>query len=183
MTVPAHTVLPPKVSEPPLPSDSRLTIVKILPSSLRTPDYRTDVPDKRFQRLEWLEIEVEYAVAGVDYFDELTFHFTVQLRERLFTGEAAYVDVAPGRRQAVIYMSPRAISRALDGSALAAASITTLSVEVENRGHKLATMSLGRSSTPISELPRIRGLMLEKGDTPFAPLWWDRYERRKPAGR
>jgi hypothetical protein len=34
-----------------------------------------------------------------------------------------------------------------------------------------------------SGLPAVAGFTLNKNETPFAPLYWDRYEQIKPAGR
>jgi hypothetical protein len=35
----------------------------------------------------------------------------------------------------------------------------------------------------VPNLPRFEGMLLTKSDTPFAPLWFDRYEAVKPEGR
>ena len=35
----------------------------------------------------------------------------------------------------------------------------------------------------VQRLPAVAGFTLNKNETPFAPLYWDRYEQIKPAGR
>ncbi len=160
-----------------------IKVKKINPSVITSPEFRTDVPDKRSPKLKWFEIEVEFDVDKIpkgEVIDELTFKYTVLFNGKLLTGEVTHVNIPNGSdHYSVMYMSPRAIDRATMGAAFTAGMVDNIWVSVERQGQKLATDSLKKTAIPnAAQTP---GLLVPKSETPFQVLWWDRYEAVKPA--
>jgi hypothetical protein len=60
------------------------------------------------------------------------------------------------------------------GRAYSAANIENVWVEVFHQGQKLDQAAV--KNVPIPNLPQVAGLVLNKEQTPFAPLYYDRYE-------
>jgi hypothetical protein len=57
-------------------------------------------------------------------------------------------------------------------------------VQVLQQGAVKDELSLARARPQwFAALPAVSDLVLNKNETPFAPLYWDRYEQIKPAGR
>jgi hypothetical protein len=150
------------------------------PQAIKSPDYQINGgPQKRTIFGTWLEVEVEYATLP-EMIDELTFKFTVLIQNTLLDGEVTYVNIPQGRDHfAVMYIPPRALLRLTGGRPLTSASIENVWVQATKQGQVLDLSSL-RGSAPIPNLPHIAGLVLNKNDTPFAPLYYDRYEAIKP---
>jgi hypothetical protein len=155
---------------------------KIAPEVVKTPEFQlSSGPTKRTGRsLSWIEFEVGYEVKA-EAIDELTFKFIAQIEKQLITGEVTYVNIAKGRDKfAVMYVSPKGIDRLTKGKALSNASIENVWVEVSRQGQILA--KAGWKNTAVPNAPQVAGLLLNKNQTPFAPLFYDRYEEIK-AGR
>src|SRR5438552_164501 len=73
-------------------------IEKIMPAVVGTPEFTiTNTPPKRSQFQKWLEIEVEFAVEGVELIDELTFNFNVLINGKLYTGDITHVNIPKGK--------------------------------------------------------------------------------------
>ena len=112
--------------------------------------------------------------------DELTFKYTILIQNTLLDGEVTYVNI-PAQRDhyAVMYGTPRALLRLTGGKPLTPASIENVWVQATKQGQILDQTSY-RGSAQIPNLPHIAGLVLNKNETPFAPLYYDRYEAIKP---
>jgi hypothetical protein len=67
----------------------------------------------------------------------------------------------------------------MGGKALNAAAIEGVWVDVSKQGQLLVTTTTGKG--PVPNLPQVPGMVLKKTETPFAPLYWDRYEAIKPS--
>jgi hypothetical protein len=152
-----------------------------------TPEYRTDVPDKRYQKQKWLEIEVNFEVDKLvpktETIDELTFKYTALINGKLYIGEVTHVNIPEGNdHYSVMYMSPRSLDRAALGKGFNESMIDNVWVTVERQGQKLAVDSLKKGAAQPPNLQQVPGLLLQKADTPFQVLWWDRYEAVKPTG-
>ena len=61
------------------------------------------------------------------------------------------------------------------------AMIGNMWVNIKKQGQTLATKSA--SPGQPRNLPQFPGLLIPKSDTPFAPLWYDRYEAVRPNSR
>lgn len=159
-----------------------VVIDKILPSVVKTPEYSISGTTKRSRNLDWLEIEVEYTTKP-EMIDELTFNFVILLAGKLLeSGEVTYVNIPKGREHfGVVYVSPRTLDRVTGGKPLTAATIENIKVDITRQGQLLSTKSL--KPTPLPNVARVANLVLKKPDTPFAPLFWDRYESLKAQPR
>jgi len=152
---------------------------KPLPAAIKSPDYQINGgPQKRTIFGTWLEVEVEYQTTP-EMIDDLTFKYTILLQNTLLDGEVTYVNIPAGRdHYAVMYVTPRALLRLTGGKPLTSASIENVWIQVTKQGQVLDQTSL-RGGAQIPNLPHVAGLVLTKPETPFAPLYYDRYEAIK----
>lgn len=150
---------------------------KIAPAVDKTPDYQINGgPQKRSTPQNWLEVEVPFDTTPEEI-DSLDFKYTVLIDKTLIDGMVTHITIPAGRdHYSVMYISPRTLLKATGGKPLTAASIGNIWVSVEKQGQKLAEASMKPQAMP--NLPHLPG-MLQKTDTPFAPLFWDRYEAIK----
>lgn len=170
----------------PVPVTSKnVKIEKIQPAVVGTPEFMvTQTTAKRSQAQKWLEIEVEFEVSGVEMVDELTFKFDVLLNGKLCPGEITHINIPKGRdRYTIMYVSPRNIERITDGKPLNPGMIMNAWVTILRQGQVLAISSMKEKGKPVPNMPLFPGMLLPKAETPFAPLWSDRYEAVKPANR
>ena len=143
----------------------------------------------------WLEVETEFD--AFQEFPELTFKYSLILTgkqgtpPRLLEGEVVHVDVAPGReRHSVMYIAPKTLNRLSDNKAFSINSIAGVYVEVSSGGQLIA---FGQKSAKLtyenfakareSLTDKLTDALLNKGQTPFAPLFFDYHEAIKPSPR
>ncbi len=159
------------------PTSIKLGKVEIAAPS--SPEYQvTGGLNKRYKTAKWLEFEIGYDTKPEEI-DELTFKFTALIENKLLDGEVTYVNIAKGTEHfAVMYLSPKSIDKLTGGKTLTAASIQNVWVEVSRQGQLLARESYKPGAQP--NLPHVAGMVLNKTQTPFAPLFYDRYEEIKP---
>ena len=160
--------------------DFKLT--KITKNLLTTPEivytgaqkYPNDQADR------WLEVEVEF-VAAPEFTDELTFKYFILLNGRLLTGEVTHANIAAGREnRSVMYVAPRTLARLLGNKAVTANAIQNVAVQILQKGAIQDELSFTRAAANwYASLPALSGMVLNKNETPFAPLYWDRYEQIK----
>ena len=153
---------------------------KVVVEVVKTPEFNlSSGPVKRTGRVgQWIEIEVEYETKPEEI-DELTFAFTAQVEKKLLTGEVTYVNIAKDKNHyAVMYISPKGIEKLTGGKPLTGASIENVWVEVNRQGQSLDKASFKTGTVPNAA--KLTGLLLNKNQTPFAPLFYDRYEEIKP---
>jgi hypothetical protein len=148
---------------------------KVEVSAPNTPEFQvTGGTPKRSKILKWIEIEVEYETVPEDI-DELTFKFTAMVEKKLLEGDSTYVTIGKGKDHfAVVYISPKTVDKLTGGKPLTAGSIENVWVQIEKSGQVLAKGSYRPGNMP--NLPHLAGLILTKDETPFAPLYYDRYE-------
>ena len=153
---------------------------KVQPAIVKTPVYSITGSDKRSTPREWLEVEVEFETVP-EMIDELTFKYTIFVEKKLLDGEVTHVDIPKGREHfSVVYVAPRTLERLTGGKPLTAGSIENVWVEVSRQGQRLAAPVSHRPGA-IPNAPRLTGMVLNKSQTPFAPLYYDRYEAIKTA--
>jgi hypothetical protein len=155
---------------------------KVEVSAPSTPEYQvTGGQNKRYQLGKWLEFEVSYDTFP-DLIDELTFRFTASVEGKLLVGDVTYQSISKGKdHYAVMYISPKGIAGLTGGKPLTGAAVENVWVQVERQGQVLGTSSFKPSQKKNQQ--QITGLILNKNQTPFAPLYYDRYEEIKVAPR
>lgn len=142
------------------------------------PTYRTNQTDR------WLEVEVEFTAAP-EYTDELSLKYFVLLNGKLLTGEVTHVGILSGKeKRSVMYVSPKGVARCMGNQVATVNSVQNIAVQIVQKGTVKDELSLARAPAQwYGTMPPLTGLLLNKNETPFAPLWWDRYEQLKPAAR
>ncbi len=148
---------------------------KVAPAVVKTPEFQiTGAQNKRYKLGEWLEVEVEYETK-VEDIDELTFKYTILVEKKLLDGDVTYVNIPKGREHySVMYVAPRSLEKLTGGKALTPAAIENVWVEVSRNGQVLDRASFRPAAQPNA--PHVTGWVLNKSETPFAPLYFDRYE-------
>jgi hypothetical protein len=155
-------------------------IVKISPAVDYTPDITFNYgpqshPKPRAQ--QWIEVEVNLE-SNVDWTDELTVKYYILIDGQCLTGQVTHIDVPRGRDlYSVMYVPPVTIQRILNGNPLSPNDIQDVGVELVINGQVLDTKSW---KTPGSQQwwenqQQVPGKVLNKDQTPFAALIWDRY--------
>ena len=148
---------------------------KVQVEVVSTPEYQlSSGPKKRSESKQWLEVEVEFDTVP-PMIDELTFKYTIMIGKSLLDGEVTHVNIPQQKSHfSVVYVSPSAIARLTGGKPLNAGNVENIWVDVSKSGQKLAqTVTLKASAMP--NLPHLSGMVLNKMETPFAPLFYDRY--------
>ncbi|HVF72675.1 MAG TPA: Amuc_1102 family pilus-like protein [Chthoniobacterales bacterium] len=132
------------------------------------------------QRDRWLEVEVEFAAAP-DYTDELTFKYFILINGKLLAGEVTHVNIAAGREnRSVMYVSPRSLARFNGNRPVAPNMVQNVAIQLLQQGAVKDEMSFARAPGQwYAGLAQLTGFVLNKNETPFAPLYWDRYEQIK----
>ncbi|MFN2541925.1 MAG: Amuc_1102 family pilus-like protein [Chthoniobacterales bacterium] len=132
----------------------------------------------------WLQVEVEFAAAPA-FTDQVTVKYYVLFNGNLFTGEVTHVNVPAGReRRSVIYMPPHVLERYAGNRPLNPNTVQNVAVQIVQDGDVRDELSVARAVAQwYGALSPISGLLLNKNETPFAPLYWDRYEQIKTSGR
>jgi hypothetical protein len=157
-------------------------ITKISKNLISTPQfayqgaqqYKTDLA------LRWLEVEVDFN-ATPPWTDELTFRYYILYNGRLLTGEVTHTNVSAGTgARSVMYVSPRTLARFSGNATITANSIQNIAVQIVQQGAVKDEISLVRAPAQwFTTLPQVTGFVLNKNETPFASLYWDRYEQIK----
>lgn len=130
---------------------------------------------------QWLEVEVNFE-SNLDWTDELTVRYFILLAGKCLTGEVTHVDVPRGRDlYSVMYVSPKTIAKLLNGRPLTGIDIQDVGVQLVIKGQVLTTKSYKAVGDQQwwQSMEQVAGLVLNKNQTPFAPLIWDRYEQIK----
>jgi hypothetical protein len=152
----------------------------------------------------WLEIEVTFDIErnpdpkGPKFAEELTFNYYVLLKNEQFTedkkptlltGSIVHVDVPLEKgRHSVAFVSPKALARFFEGRTPSSAQQTVTDVGVTISGKKgLLAIATSKGTVKGDKgwwdtdlYTKTQGSLLNKNETPFAPLEWDFFEAIKP---
>src|SRR5437899_9645526 len=157
-------------------------ITKITKNLISTPQFAYTGGEQHptNQRDRWLEVEVEFAAAPA-LTDELTFKYYILFNGNLLTGEVTHVNVPAGREnRSVMYVPPRTLARFANNRPIAENSCQNVAVQIVQQGTVKAEASLNRAPPQwFAALPQVSGFVLNKDQTPFAPVYWDRYQQIK----
>jgi hypothetical protein len=179
--------------------NTEFKITKVEPSFVESPTYSGPRYDKRGAKAgSWLEVEVTFdwqpRLKEPKYTEELTANFYILLNNpnqqfpkgALLTGSVNLMSIPQGRdMHTVVYVSPRTLERMFDGKApgTAAQAVTDIGVTLSKQGQVVATTSWkSKSGEWWPQFQQTPGYVLNKNETPFAPLAWDYYEAIKPKG-
>ena len=153
------------------------------PAGIKSPEYQINSgPQKRYKIGTWLEIEVPYETL-MDDIPELTFEYVIGIgtgpNEKLLDGTVTYINIPKGRDHfAVMYIPPRTLDKLTGGKPLSQGDIANVWITVKSQGATVALDALKPENIPTN-LAHLPGLILNKNQTPFAPLYYDRYETIK----
>ena len=155
-----------------------VNISKVESSVVKTPEYQiAGGPTKRYDVGDWLEVEVEFETTP-QIIPELTLKYVVLIAGKLVQGHVTHVNIAHGRdHYSVMYIEPRALRRLSGGNFVGVNTAEAVWIEAVRGGRTVATYPSPPKLLP--KLPRITGVMRNKEQTPFAPLYYDRYEAIK----
>jgi hypothetical protein len=161
---------------------SEFQLIKITKNLISTPQfaYTGAQQYQTNQRELWLEVEATFASAP-PFTDELTFKYFILLNGKLLTGEVTHVNVPAGREnRSVMYVSPRTLARFNNNRPVTSTVVQNVAVQIVQPGAVKSELSLSAAPAQwYATLPPTSGLVLNKNETPFAPLYWDRYEQIK----
>jgi hypothetical protein len=152
---------------------------------ISTPEIQFSGTQRRSDtREKWMEIETEFE-ANPEFTEELTFKYYVQINKNVYIGEVTHVDIAAGKGLfSVMYISPRSISRIMEGKTINGTAIERVSVEISKQGAVVGYGSWKEEKTGWwTTSPQKPGFLRNKNETPFAPLYWSRYEAIKTNAR
>lgn len=177
-------------------------IANITPDLVTTPEYNFNFgpKNKKVQKnKDWLEVEVSFdwqpREKKPEFLDELTFNYYILLNNKsrenpqgtLLTGSVTHVAIPQSKAMnSVMYVSPRTLERFFEGKIPTSASsaIVDVGVTITKQGQLVAESSWKGKGQWWSTLQQVNGYVLNKNETPFAPLAWDYYEaiKARPAG-
>lgn len=175
-------------------TDFRIT--KVESALVESPAYTGMRYDKRGSKAQnWLEVEVAFSweprVKEPKYADDLTVNYYILLRAKnpqtnkniLLTGSVTHTNVPQGKDlHSVVYVSPRTLERFFEGKLPSnpGQAVEAVGVTISNQGQIVAE-HVGGNYAPQwwSSLQPNAGFVLNKSETPFAPLAWDYYETIK----
>jgi hypothetical protein len=177
-------------------------ITKLTPDMVTTPEYNVSFGPKNKKvpkNKDWLEVEVAFDWQPKDkkpeFLDELTFNYYILLDNKsrenpqgtLLTGSVTHVAIPQARAMhSVMYVSPRTLERFFEGKipGTAASAVIDVGVTITKQGQLVAESSWKGRGQWWTTLQQVTGYVLNKNETPFAPLAWDYYEaiKARPAG-
>ena len=153
-------------------------ITKITKNLIATPDYGIGQylgPSNG----RWLEVEVEF-MSAPEWTGELTLKYYILFNGRLLTGEVTHINISSGLNRSVMYVLPVALGRFAGNRPLLPNIFQNVAVQIVQGGTVKDELSLARAPAQwFAALPPIPGFVLNKNETPFAPLYWDRYPQIK----
>jgi hypothetical protein len=183
-------------------TSGEFAIVKITPDLVTTPEYNVNFGPKNkriTKNKDFLEVEVTFDWQPKDrdakFLDEITINYFILLNNEsrenkggtLLTGSVTHVAIPNAKAlNSVMYVSPRTLERFFDGKVPTSASsaIKDIGVTITKQGQLVVEGSWKGRGQWWSSLQQVTGYVLNKNETPFAPLVWDYYEaiKTRPAG-
>jgi hypothetical protein len=161
----------------------RYQVTKITKNFITSPQFTYSGAEQYVanQRDRWLEVEVEFS-STAEFTDELTLRYFILVNGSVLTGEVTHTNIAGGHpARSVMYVPPQALTRVMNNRPVATNSVQNIAVQVVQQGSMKDEQSMVRAAPQwYKGIPSLAGLVLNKNETPFAPLYWDRYEQIKP---
>jgi len=175
---------PPQQAAAPESAPAAFQITKITRNLVTAPQFNYSGAERypTNQRDRWLQVEVEFTAS--QFTDELTFKYYILFNGTLLTGEVTHVNIPASREnRSVMYVPPRALERFANNRPITENLFQNVAVQIVQQGGVKAEASLARAQPQwfATLQPAPSGFVLNKNQTPFAPLYWDRYEQIKTA--
>ena len=143
----------------------------------------------------WLEVEATFTwkprLATDKSADDVVVNYYVLLNNKsaafpqgtLLTGQVTHTSIPANQAdlKSVMYISPRTLERFFDGKAPASKEIAVIDigVTITRQGQVVAEKVLKGQGAWWTQIQQTSGYLLNKNETPFAPLYWDYYEAVK----
>ncbi len=139
----------------------------------------------------WLEVEVTFdwtpRLAEPKYLDDLVINYYILLSNKtkdfpqgaLLVGTVNHVSVTQGKDlRSVAYVSPRTLEKMFDGKlpVNVGQTVAGVGVTLTSGGNVVAERSTSGRGQWWTTYQPTQGLVLNKMETPFAPIAWDYYE-------
>ena len=163
-----------------MPNEFQLT--RITKNLITAPDYQFGGAEqfKLEKPALWLDVEAEF-ISLPEFTDELTFKYFILINGKLLTGEVTHVNIPAGREnRSVMYVAPVALARWNNNRPLGPTSVQNVAVQIIQNGAVKSELSLMRAAPRwYNAAQGISGFVLNKNETPFAPLYWERYPQIK----
>jgi len=144
--------------------------------------------EKRDTQKDWLEIEVEFQATmkgGKDeYVNELEFAYHVYFKSEakvitIYTANVTHINIPVEEPIfSSVYVSPTVLGKIFGKDNAVNPNDVWVAVEVKSQGALKGGETNHKSNPPWWQSPnaaRMEGMLLNKSQTPFAFLWWDRY--------
>lgn len=175
---------------------------QITPDMVTTPDYNYSFGPKGkkvSKNKDFLEVEVSFdwqpRQKKPEFLDEVTINYFILLNNKsrenpqgtLLTGSVTHVAIPQAKGlNSVMYVSPRTLERFFEGKIpnSASSAVVDVGVTITQQGQLVAESSWKGKGQWWSTLQQVSGYVLNKNETPFAPLAWDYYEaiKARPGG-
>ena len=161
-----------------------LTIKNITVTTPLTPQFTTINGDdqlKRYTPSKWLEVEVEFSSSAPTR--EAQFKFNIEMGNTLLVGQQTVVDMpTSGSLFTSMYVAPRTLTTLLRGAPLTPTSVQNIAVQIMRPGvaQPISFKQLNPGPRFFETMQQVPNFVLPKSETPFAFLYWDRYEQVKP---
>jgi len=153
-------------------------ITKITKDFVPTPDYGIGHYGGG-SNARWLQVEVEFNAAP-EWTDELALKYYILVNGRLLTGDVTHVNIPAGINRSVMYVLPAALARFIGNRPFLPTTVQNVAVQIVQGGTVKDELSVAHGPAQwFTGLPPISGFVLNKNETPFAPLNWDRYAQIK----
>ncbi|MFT4547248.1 MAG: hypothetical protein ACI8XO_003667 [Verrucomicrobiales bacterium] len=159
---------------------------KIIVGTPKTPRFSVQGTDsKRDDQKTWVEVEVEFKAdqqGKEDFIDALEFRYYITIKPKegdrqVFTLTLNHINIPKGETvYSVAYISPTTIAKIIGKDATVSKSNIDVAVEIRSSGSVVGGDATKSPKTSWwTKMPQQDGMVLNKTQTPFAPLWWDRY--------
>ena len=134
----------------------------------------------------WLTVEVAFS-SNVDFTDELEFKYFVYMDDKCTSGSVTHVNIPKGfALYSVMYESPGTMLRPGKNGQVTRPSknVTEVTVQILAKGQVVAEKSMKGTPTGWwAKIDQDKGSLLNKNQTPFSSVYWDRYLEIKPAAQ
>ena len=193
-------------AQQPLNTEVRITKVEV--AFVESPKLMANTYSKKSaagKAASWIEVETTFeripAKTSPKFAEELTFNYYILLKNQLvspdkkqtlLTGSVTHVSVPDGKDlHSCIYVTPRTLAKMFDGKSPVnvAQAVVDAGVTVTGKDGLLAAFAWKGGTVVAKEgkgwwdnaiyTPK-PGFLLNKSETPFAPLEWDYFESIKP---
>jgi hypothetical protein len=179
-----------------LSKDARFAVEDPQFDELQSPTI-SDGNGKKFRPKDWLEVEVKLKVLKLaeepkdKYLDEIKVNWNVVVKGQdrkayWIKKTVTYVNIPTDEEVYVsIYLSPNTLKRITGKDRAGKGDLEAIGGEVELAGAMVGFFSHGQKAgwwrKELKDVEVTQKFpLLDKTQTPFAPLWWDRYAEVKP---